>query len=206
MPSRPLFIALLFLLTGCDQVGTGGPRIEQPRTSISPQPDASTGMVTLAWWNIEWFPAGPKVDPSATAISNHVAAVAKVLDRENPTILLACEVRDIDAVLMLNRILERPYGYVAVTDTDSDNRQPENHKNRQEIAIFSRIPWQDVWEVDFGSLPDAPDRPARGFIGAAFQIGGRPVTIYRGHWKSNYIRCGETQPELTALRNVEKRG
>jgi endonuclease/exonuclease/phosphatase family metal-dependent hydrolase len=201
------FLALLLALVST--VLAQDPRVEKPRTHVLDNPGVYTGEVSVAFWNIEWFPAGPAARDkvSATAIRNHVKAVAEILNDENPTILIACEIRNLPAAILLNEHLKEPYPYIAVTDYQADNSSPkESSANNQEHALFSRIPWTEIWEVDFvGSLPLTDDRPSRGYIGARFKIDGDDVTVFGVHPKSNYIRRGEKEPELTALKNVEKR-
>jgi endonuclease/exonuclease/phosphatase family metal-dependent hydrolase len=174
------------------------------------QPDAPThtGTVTFATWNIEWFPAeaGLKNDVTAEQIRTHMEAVAQLLDAENPTVLVASEVRAFADALALNKMLKHPYPYIAVTDYLAANAPgAEDGANKQEQAIFSRLPWKDVWEIDLGPLPWADNRPPRGFINATIRVRGANVEIYGAHLKANYIRPGTDKPELTALKNVEKR-
>jgi endonuclease/exonuclease/phosphatase family metal-dependent hydrolase len=205
---RPGLWLLLVLAVG-SALWAQPPRTEKPRTRILPNAPRYTGEVSVAFWNLEWFPGGPVAAAkiSEQAIQNHLDAVTAILDEENPTIFIAAEVRNLSGAMRLNRNLRRPYPYVAVTDYQAENdKARESDANRQEHALFSRIAWREVWEVDFvGSLPPADDRPARGYIGATFLIDGEPLTIFGVHPKSNYMRPGEREPELTALKNVEKR-
>ena len=56
----------------------------------------------------------------------------------------------------------------------------------QNLAICSRIPWGDAWEVDFDLLPMTPDRPVRGFLGVEWRNKkGERWTVYAVHLKSN---------------------
>ena len=200
---------LFFLLFACiATVGAQSVRTEKPREILQSNVLPYTGPVTVAFWNLEWFPAGPaaRENTPAERIQNHINAVAQVLDELNPAIFIACEVRSLSDAKALNSHLKKPYPFVAVSDFMAENsKREESNANRQEIAYFSRIPWKDIWEVDFGALPTADDRPARGFVGATFIINSQPVTIFATHPKSNFIREGEKAPELTALKNVEKR-
>jgi endonuclease/exonuclease/phosphatase family metal-dependent hydrolase len=181
-------------------------RVEPPLTWSQSNPPTHRGPVSVAFWNIEWFPGGMSADASQEQVKNQVEAVAKILDEENPTIFVACEVRSLQAAIMLNNRLKQPYAFIAATDYRAVNRRGrESMANRQEHVIFSRIPWKEVWEVDFDALPSGPNKPARGFIGGLFIVNGRPLTVYGVHPKANYIRPGDKNPELTALQNVRKR-
>jgi endonuclease/exonuclease/phosphatase family metal-dependent hydrolase len=56
----------------------------------------------------------------------------------------------------------------------------------QNLAICSRVPWVEAWEVDFDRLPLTPDRPVRGFLGVMWRSQkGRTWTAYAVHLKSN---------------------
>ena len=184
------------------------PRTEKPRVWWQKNPAAFTGAVTVACWNIEWFPAeaGLKKNVSVDRIQTHMVEAAQIINAEDPTILIASEVRTFADALELNQHLRHPYAYIAVTDYQAVNSQTgEDGNNLQEQALFSHIPWKDIWEVDFGALPMADNRPARGFLDGTFLIHGAPVEIIGVHLKANYIRPGTTEPEKVALRNVEKR-
>jgi len=184
------------------------PRTEKPRIWWQKDAPAFTGAVTVAFWNIEWFPAeaGLKRDVSAERIRTHMNEVAQILNAEDPTILIASEVRTFADARELNSLLRHPYSYIAITDYQAVNSQTgEDGNNSQEQVIFSHIPWKDVWESDFGALPVDDTRPARGFLNATFVVHGAPIDIFAVHLKANYIRPGTAEPEKVALRNVEKR-
>lgn len=184
------------------------PRTEKPRIWWQKDAPAYTGAVTVAFWNIEWFPAeaGLKRDVSAERIRTHMNEVAQIINAEDPTVLVASEVRTFADALELNRLLRHPYSFVAITDYQAVNSQTgEDGNNLQEQVLFSHIPWKEVWEVDFGALPVDDTRPARGFIDGTFVIHGAPVEIIGVHLKANYIRPGTAEPEKVALRNAEKR-
>lgn len=202
---KSLFLLLAFVASVFGQE----PRVEKPRTYTMPSAPRYSGPVSVATWNLEWFPGGPgsRAKIARFAIANHTEAVAKILDAENPTIFIASEMHSLASAKSLNAALRRPYSYIAVTDYQAPNSRPkESDANKQEHALFSRIPWEEVWEVDFvGSLPVAEDRPARGYIGATFKIDGQTLTIFGVHPKANYIREGDSRPELTALQNVKRR-
>jgi endonuclease/exonuclease/phosphatase family metal-dependent hydrolase len=56
----------------------------------------------------------------------------------------------------------------------------------QNLAICSRVPWVEAWEVDFDRLPLTPDRPVRGFLGVMWRSQkGKTWTAYAVHLKSN---------------------
>lgn len=201
---RTLAVAILVAATSFAQ----DVRLEKPREWRQPgTPPVFTGAVTFAFWNIEWFPGGPNRREylPTSYIPNQTAAVAEIIDAEDPVILIASEVRSLADALALNRALKHPYPFVAVTDYGDVNGDGEGKFNLQEHALFSRVPWDETWELDFGSLATAPNRPPRGAIGAVFRLGTNSLTIYGMHPKANYISDTDKNRELTALRNVEKR-
>jgi endonuclease/exonuclease/phosphatase family metal-dependent hydrolase len=56
----------------------------------------------------------------------------------------------------------------------------------QNLAICSRVPWVEAWEVNFDRLPLTPDRPVRGFLGVMWRSQkGKIWTAYAVHLKSN---------------------
>ena len=55
----------------------------------------------------------------------------------------------------------------------------------QNVAILSKVPIRDSWEVGFHSLPLTPDRPVRGFLGARLGTKKKGLTVYTLHLKSN---------------------
>ena len=55
----------------------------------------------------------------------------------------------------------------------------------QNVAIVSKVPIRESWEVGFHDLPLTPDRPVRGFLGARLGTKKNAMTVYTLHLKSN---------------------
>jgi endonuclease/exonuclease/phosphatase family metal-dependent hydrolase len=55
----------------------------------------------------------------------------------------------------------------------------------QNLAILSKVPIRDSWEVGFHNLPLTPDRPVRGFLAARLGTKKQGMTVYTVHLKSN---------------------
>ena len=202
---RWCFLLLLSLLGPLAVLGVS--YRERPRTHSDPDAPPHDGPVTIAFWNIEQFAATPFKGRDQDRVNTHVREVAAIIDRVAPTILLACEIRSHDAALGLNRSLHRPYPHVATTDYFHKNRPDrESGSCTLESAVFSRIPWTDVRELDFPLGNERlPVGIGRGLLRVDFRINGKDLAIHTGHFKSNYIRWSDEQPKLTALKNVEKR-
>ena len=81
---------------------------ERPRTWSDPAAPPHQGPVTIAFWNIEEFTATPIKGRNQDQVTTHVREVATIIDRVAPTILLACEIRNHDAALGINRSLRHP--------------------------------------------------------------------------------------------------
>jgi endonuclease/exonuclease/phosphatase family metal-dependent hydrolase len=55
----------------------------------------------------------------------------------------------------------------------------------QNVAILSKVPIRESWEVGFHALPLTPDRPVRGFLAARLGTKKQGMTVYTVHLKSN---------------------
>jgi len=55
----------------------------------------------------------------------------------------------------------------------------------QNVAILSKVPIRESWEVGFHNLPLTPDRPVRGFLAARLGTKKNGLTVYTVHLKSN---------------------
>lgn len=171
-------------------------------TAPSPGPAApwDGSWLDIAFWNIEYWPGGMferrLEPPAAESVANQLEAVRSILNREVPDILLASEIHGLSAASFLNEHLARSYPHVAATaytmaNTDCEaiapfedlrfRRKPERVTagRRHEHAIFSRLPWTSIHEVEVDDRQD--EFQPRGFMVARFEAGAKPLWIYAVH-------------------------
>jgi len=131
-------------------------------------------------WNLQWFP-GQNPSANRDGGSKHEAEVKKWLGRLKPDVGIFQEVLDADA--LKRSASEFPWQAVTRFSRAADE---EKKLPPQNLAICSRVPWVEAWEVDFDRLPLTPDRPVRGFLGVMWRSQkGRTWTAYAVHLKSN---------------------
>ena len=134
---------------------------------------------SVATWNLQWFP-GNRPEPSPADRSRHEAEAKKIIRKMEVDLLLVQEVVDREA---LGRVT-REYPWRSVSNfqraADEDPKLPV-----QNVAILSKVPIRESWEVGFHSLPLTPDRPVRGFLGARLGTKKNGMTVYTLHLKSN---------------------
>ena len=157
------------------------PILGQPTLQV-PKKASLLGSLPRDWvtWNLQWFP-GQVPYAKAEPRKLHEEAVRATIGKIAPQVALLQEVVDANA---LERVTLE-YRWQAVSNfqraKDEEVKLPP-----QNVAILSRVPWQEVWEVDFHGLPITPDRPVRGFLGALFvDKNGNRLTAYVVHLKSN---------------------
>lgn len=165
---------------------------EVPRQFTAKSIEPHRGPIILAYWNIQDLLHEPNKEFSQQDIDNHLYAVTIQLNKYNPTILVASEVGSHETALALNQLLRDPYPYVATTDYRYRNRPEREGKScTKESAVFSRIPWTSIEELDYPLVNKHLEiGTGRGFLKISFMIKGRPLTVYSGHLKSNF--GGET--------------
>jgi endonuclease/exonuclease/phosphatase family metal-dependent hydrolase len=153
----------------------------QPTLQV-PKKVSLLGSLPRDWltWNLQWFP-GQVPYAKVESRKLHEEAVRSTIGKIAPQVALLQEVVDAKA---LGRVIPF-YRWQAVSNfqraKDEEVKLPP-----QNVAIVSRVPWKDVWEVDFHGLPITPDRPVRGFLGALFvDKNGNRLTAYVVHLKSN---------------------
>ncbi|NBT23834.1 endonuclease/exonuclease/phosphatase family protein [bacterium] len=131
-------------------------------------------------WNLQWFPGHtPTANPVAKA--DHERDVKKWLGRWKPDVAILEEVLDADA--LKRSVPELPWQAVTRFSRAADEGEKLPPQN---LAICSRVPWVEAWEMDFGNLPMSPDRPVRGFLGVMWRTSsGETWTAYAVHLKSN---------------------
>lgn len=148
---------------------TGQPTFQQDET------------FSLAVWNIEWFPALSSKDDFSKKTLIRIQKISNFIKEKNPTILFACEIRDIKSL----KLLRLDYPFLACADF-TKSPSDENHHSNQGLALLSKIAWKEIWAIDLTSLPRTDDRPPRGILGAEFILpSGKNLTLYGVHLKSN---------------------
>jgi endonuclease/exonuclease/phosphatase family metal-dependent hydrolase len=134
---------------------------------------------SVATWNLQWFP-GNRPEPTDSGRRWHEREVARVIRELGADLLLVQEVVDREALGRMAK--EYPWrvlsNFQRAGDEDADLPV-------QNVAILSKVPIRESWEVGFHSLPLTPDRPVRGFLGARLGTKKRGMTVYTLHLKSN---------------------
>lgn len=189
---------------GITSLSGAEPWMEIPPTAVRPLPRSALEerpFLRIATWNLEWFPAGQRKGAPQQE-SWQTAAVAHLLNQIRPDILATQEVRNLASLDKLNRNIGLwPFTHLAASVFYEKNDTPLNtDKIQQQCGLMARHPWEEIWEIDFTPL-DPTDRPARGWVGARWNIGPHHFTLYNGHLKSDF---GTDTPE-TAAANRRKR-
>ena len=134
---------------------------------------------SVVTWNLQWFP-GNRPEPSDSGRRWHEREVGEVIHELNVDLVLVQEVVDREA---LGRVTGE-YPWRAVSNfqraADEDAGLPV-----QNVAILSKVPIRESWEVSFHALPLTPERPVRGFLGARLGTKKNGITVYTVHLKSN---------------------
>ena len=152
------------------------PEICEPKNNLGGR-DFPASWLT---WNLEWFP-GRAPESGVDIQQGHIRKVRSVLSKISPDVAIFQEVVSAPGL----SVAAGDYPWRAVTQfqraADEDEKLPP-----QNIALVSRKPWREVWELDFHLLPVNEERPVRGFIGAEFiDPADRRLTVYGVHLKSN---------------------
>jgi endonuclease/exonuclease/phosphatase family metal-dependent hydrolase len=134
--------------------------------------------VTIATWNLEWFP-GRKPVSSETERIVHMSAAKDALLDLHADILCLQEVRDWDSVAELVSVLPsfRPLIVSRFREFGDSGRV-----TIQQIAIASRWAAESAWSESFKPSAAAPPR---GFSFAAIRRGNTILLVYSAHFKSN---------------------
>jgi endonuclease/exonuclease/phosphatase family metal-dependent hydrolase len=134
---------------------------------------------SVATWNLQWFPGNrPEAGPAERA--RHEREAGKIIHKLDPDLLLVEEVVDREA---LGRVT-RQYPWRVVSNFQRAGDEDANLPV-QNVAILSKVPIRESWEVGFHALPLTPDRPVRGFLGARLGTKNKGLTVYTVHLKSN---------------------
>ena len=134
---------------------------------------------SVATWNLQWFPGG-RPEPSEKGRKWQEREVGKVLRELDVDLWLVQEVVDRGALERVTR--EYPWRVISNFQRAGDE---EAELPVQNVAIVSKVPIRESWEVGFHDLPLTPDRPVRGFLGARLGTKKNGMTVYTLHLKSN---------------------
>ncbi|MFH1066305.1 MAG: endonuclease/exonuclease/phosphatase family protein [bacterium] len=180
------------------------PALEEARVVTPPyeegQPNFQGGELIFAAWNIEWFP-GQRPEASEEEKEAHIRRVASWIKERKPTVLLICEARDLASL----KKMDLDYPFLACADfyraADENAALPN-----QGLAWMSRLAWKEVWALDFSTLAQTPDRPARGILAAEFILPSRRCfTAYGVHLKSSWAhRKPDKLRRARAMRYLEQ--
>jgi hypothetical protein len=141
--------------------------------------DARGELVSIATWNLEWFPGG-KPNSSQTERVAHMGAAKDALLDIRPDILCLQEVRDWGSVAAeLVSILPNFQTLVVSRFREMGSSGP---LSIQQTAIASNRPAEAAW---FESFKASPATPPRGFSFAAIRHGKTVLLVYSVHFKSN---------------------
>src|SRR4029077_2019582 len=140
--------------------------------------DARGEVVTIATWNLEWFPGGKPNSSQSERLVHIIAAKDALLDIR-PDILCLQEVRDWDSVAELVFILPNFQTLVVSRFREMGSSGP---LSIQQLAIASNRPAESAWSESFKPSPVAPPR---GFSFAVIRHGKTLLLIYSVHFKSN---------------------
>lgn len=156
--------------------------------------DQNSRSITVAFWNLQWFPGGHP-NPSRNDKLRQIGSVRADMARFNPDILGMEEVRDLKNATMA----VKPWCGFKV-DVCANFPPREGHEQPQEVAIASRLPplsaWAEQWK------PNGALVPPRGFAFAAYQLSpNRLLLFYTVHLKSN---LGEIEENI-AIREESMR-
>jgi endonuclease/exonuclease/phosphatase family metal-dependent hydrolase len=140
--------------------------------------DARGEVVTIATWNLEWFPGG-KPNSSRPERLVHMSAAKDALLDIRPDILCLQEVRDWNSVAELVSILP---GFQTLVVSRFREMGSSGPLSIQQTAIASKWQAEAAWSESF---KPSPVTPPRGFSFAVIPRGKTMLPIYSVHFKSN---------------------
>jgi endonuclease/exonuclease/phosphatase (EEP) superfamily protein YafD len=139
---------------------------------------ASPRTVTIAFWNIEWFP-GKGPNSTRAEQTRQINAVHADLTQVNPDILGMEEVAGFEQA----GVAVQPLRGFKV-DVCANFPAREGQDQAQEVAIASRFPALSAWAEQWKSA--GVMTPPRGFAFAAYEAAPRQlILVYGLHLKSN---------------------
>jgi endonuclease/exonuclease/phosphatase family metal-dependent hydrolase len=141
-------------------------------------PTPTSNSITVAFWNLQWFP-GRRPRASRAEESRQIKAVHRDIAQLNADIIGLEEVRDFARAGVA--IAHLPCFKV---DVCANFPAREGQAEAQQIAIASRLPPLSAWAEEWkraGAMT-----PPRGFAFAAYQFAPRQlILVYAVHLKSN---------------------
>ena len=140
--------------------------------------DVRGEIISIATWNLEWFPGGNS-NSSQTERLVHMSAAKDALIDIGPDILCLQEVRDWNSVVELVSILPNFQTLVVSRFREMGSSGP---LSIQQLAIASSRPAEAAWSEPF---KPSSSTPPRGFSFAAIRHGKTMLLIYSVHFKSN---------------------
>jgi endonuclease/exonuclease/phosphatase (EEP) superfamily protein YafD len=153
---------------------------------VSPRAGGSTRTLTVAFWNIQWFPGG-RTNPTKGQETTQINAVHQDIKQFNADIIGMEEVRDFASAGVA---VEKLPGFKV--DVCANFPAREGQKETQQVAITSRLQPLSAWAEEWKA---GPVTPPRGFAFAAYQIAPRQLLlVYALHLKSNRGEITENIP------------
>jgi endonuclease/exonuclease/phosphatase (EEP) superfamily protein YafD len=151
---------------------------ESPIPARSGLAASGSGTITVAFWNIQWFP-GRRPDASPAEETRQIQAVHADMARLNADVVGMEEVRDF---AQAGVVVQPLHGFKV--DVCANFPPREGQDVAQEVAIASRLQplsaWAEEWKSTGALLPP------RGFAFAAYNVGPRQLLMfYAMHLKSN---------------------
>ena len=144
--------------------------------------------VTVATWNLDWFPGKKPVStPAEKAI--HMSAAKEGLLQLSPDILCAQEIRDWDVFAELTSVMPKLTPLIVSRFRDSPRGGPIS---LQQTAIASVYPADSAW---YEAFKPAASTPPRGFAFAAIPVGKTMLLVYSVHLKSGIGGLAKTAPK-----------
>jgi endonuclease/exonuclease/phosphatase (EEP) superfamily protein YafD len=161
--------------------GDAGAHADAESSPVQPVPPASApreNSITVAFWNIQWFP-GRRPNAGQREEINQVSAVHRDMVELRADIIGMEEVRDFHRASLAIKPLA---GFKI--DVCSNFPPREGQVEAQQVAIASRLQpvsaWSEMWK------PRRAMVPPRGFAFAAYQIApDQLLLVYALHLKSN---------------------
>src|SRR6266480_7503718 len=178
---RSIFFAIALAAAGIDSA-------EMPSLGVARR------TITVAFWNIQWFPGGHP-NPSGSDEIRQTGFVHADIARIDPDVIGLEEVRDFKSATVAVQTLR---GFKVDVCANFPLREGQNEA--QEVAIASRLQplsaWAEQWKRNGAIVPP------RGFAFAAYQIApNRLLLFYAVHFKSN---LGEIEEDI-AIREESMR-
>jgi len=137
--------------------------------------------VSVAAWNVAWFPGMHPTEATAKRTERQKAAAAAEVATVDPDIFIGLEIRD-EAALRVLAPGRKFYHCTRIPRPPDENPDLPN----QGLALAARVVPRACWVLDFSGLPQTPDRPVRGILGAEFAAAdGSRLVVYGVHLKSN---------------------